>query len=257
MVAALRAEWLKQKRSLALALVILCGLFVPAITLLLRLHRPERLPALYRSARFWESLWHQAWQPMAVMLLPLGVALLVTLLVQIEYRHNTWKQVHAAPLPPALVFLAKLLVTLALVAAILVAFDLALGVVALVPRALHNYIPAPPAAPPWRWLLARNVAAYLTVLPVVALQFLLGLRYRNFMVPLGVGVALWLAAVLGLSSEYCWLLPYGYGGLEHLASSGTGHVRHLPADLRLLALVAFALGTGLAFALYVTQKERG
>lgn len=253
----LRAEWLKQKRSLALGLVLLGGLFVPGITLLIRLHRPENLPALYRSPKFWEGLWNQAWQPMAILLLPLAVILMTTLLVQIEYRNNAWKQVHAAPPPFSVIFAAKLTICLALLAALLLTFSLATWTAAALPPLLFDHVPPPRTPPPWRWLLARSVAGYVTMLPIVALQFLLGLRFRNFMVPLGAGVALWLASVLGTSWEFNWLLPYGYGGLDYLRTTSPGVGRHWPADIRIVALTAFALFTAAAYALYATRKDRG
>lgn len=254
---ALRAEWLKQKHTLALALVGLGALFVPAVTFIIRLHRPERLPALYRSPRFWESLWKQEWQPMAILLLPLGVVLITTLLVQIEYRNNTWKQVHASPQPLGVIFVAKLAVAMALLAGLFVTFDLATWLVGVVPPHLHDYIPAGHRPLPWRWLLERNVVGYVAVLPIVAMQFLLGLRFRNFMVPLGAGVALWLTAVLGTSWHYAWLLPYGYGALDYLQTASKVGGPKLPADISVIALVAFALFTGSAYTLYATQRRRG
>ena len=55
----------------------------------------------------WQKLFNQSWQNMAAFLLPMGVILASSLITQIEYKNNTWKQLHATPQTYTNIFIAK------------------------------------------------------------------------------------------------------------------------------------------------------
>src|SRR5215207_9933187 len=137
-VASVRSEWLKTRRSLTTWVVVGAASFVPAIVLMIRLTRPAGLPALYRSPDFWTRLWISMWESMALMVLPLTIIVLVSLVTQIEYRNNTWKQLHASPQPLGRIFFAKLLVIFALVVELFVCFNVAVYLLAMLPAWLRS-----------------------------------------------------------------------------------------------------------------------
>src|SRR5437762_2222425 len=107
-----QSEWLKKKRSLASWLVLVGALFTPSIILMSRLKNHAALPKLYLVDDFWQKLWNQSWESMEVFLLPIGITLATGLIAQIEYKNNTWKQLHTTPQSYTTIFLAKLLVIL-------------------------------------------------------------------------------------------------------------------------------------------------
>jgi lantibiotic transport system permease protein len=157
-LAGVRSEWLKQRRSLGAWLVLGGGLFIPGIITAVRLLRPAGLPQLYRAPGFWERLWTQSWESMAVMILPLVVMLAASLIVQIEYRNNTWKQVHATPQPLATIFLAKLVMILKLVVQLLFWFNAGIYLAGIVPASSS----APSTCPPARYRSATFSGAIST-----------------------------------------------------------------------------------------------
>src|SRR5918993_775408 len=107
-----QSEWLKKKRSLASWLVIVGAFFTPSIILMSRIKNAGKLSAVYVSNDFWQKLWHQTWESMAAFLLPIGIILAVSLITQIEYKNNTWKQLHATPQRFLTIFSAKFVVIL-------------------------------------------------------------------------------------------------------------------------------------------------
>jgi hypothetical protein len=107
-----QSEWLKKKRSLASWLVIVGAFFTPSIILMSRIKNADQLSALYVSDDFWQKLWNQTWESMAVFLLPIGIILAAGLITQIEYKNNTWKQLHTTPQRFTTIFFAKFLVIL-------------------------------------------------------------------------------------------------------------------------------------------------
>jgi lantibiotic transport system permease protein len=106
----LQSEWIKTRRSTASWLVIIGGFFIPLIVIAIRLIKSSRLPAIYKAADFWERTFVQNWQVMAFFLLPMGVILATSLITQLEYKNNTWKQLHATPQLFSIIFFAKLTV---------------------------------------------------------------------------------------------------------------------------------------------------
>jgi hypothetical protein len=104
-----QCEWLKTKRSLALWIIIIGGFFTPAIVTVVRIIQYKALPQIYSSSDFWRLLWQNSWESMAIFLLPLGVILTTSLITQIEYKNNTWKQLHTLPLSLTTLFFQSFL----------------------------------------------------------------------------------------------------------------------------------------------------
>jgi hypothetical protein len=257
LVRSIQSEWLKTRRSLVLALVAASGFFVPVIVFLIRIRRPANLPALYRAPGFWEALWTQVWESMAIMILPIFIVLAVSLVTQIEYRNNAWKQLHASPQPLTTIFFAKLTVILAIVVQLLVVLNIGIYLTAVVPALIFRGVSLPASPIPYRLFLVRDLRFFVDSLPIVAAQYLLALRCRNFMVPLGMGMAGWVLSVGSLSSAYNYLVPYSYTAIDYLMESSARFKSHPPADVRLMALVCFAVFTMAGLALYVTKRDRG
>jgi ABC-type Na+ transport system ATPase subunit NatA len=89
------------------------GGMVEVRELLLRLNRERGVTILLSSHLLWE-----------IQKLPMGVVLVTSLIVQLEYRSNAWKQLAAAPVSYPAVYLAKLGVILVLLLEFFVLFNL-------------------------------------------------------------------------------------------------------------------------------------
>jgi hypothetical protein len=252
----LRAEWLKQRRSLAGWLILAGGLFTPLIIFAVRLRQNRGLPAFYASSGFWEKHWTQSWESITIMILPMMGILITALVAQIEWRNNTWKQVHASPLRPAAVFFAKLAVILAMLLQLFVVLNAGVYLSAVVPALLLGH--AQPAHPvPAGLFLARSLRFFVDCLPVVALQYALSLHFRNFMVPVGAGIGVWILTIGMFNTRVSWLIPFSYPGLDYMMDAGYRTGAGLPAGIQAMALGTFALFTLAGYAVYAGKKDRG
>jgi hypothetical protein len=205
----LRAEVLKTKRTASFYFTLIGAAPIPLIFLLnvftgggdLQAVRYDPLNAIFELGA----------ERSGLVFLPVFVILVCTLLPQIEYRNNTWKQVFAAPQTKGNVFLSKflninLLVVLFLFAN-LVFMSVAVVVTHFVDPAL-NLLHQPFDAPR---LLVRTVNTYVTILGVCAFQFWLGLRFRNFIIPTAVGLGLWFTGMMmtfEFKSDLVTVFPY-------------------------------------------------
>jgi lantibiotic transport system permease protein len=213
----LRSEILKTKRTAAFYFALIGAAIVPCIFLLniltdgLEATRKDPLNAIFKLSA----------EMNALAFFPLFVVLVCTLLPQIEYRNNTWKQVLTSPKTKAAVFLAKYLTVHLLVILFLVAAHLFMFIaiaaahfidpsLQLLDQPLNRYR-----------VLANAVNLYLTLLAVCTLQFWIGLRFRNFIVPTAVGLALWLTGTLlvfQFNSDLANYFPYSF----HVFNVSTG-----------------------------------
>ena len=146
-------------------------------------------------------------------LFPLFVILICTLLPQIEYRNNTWKQVFASPQTKVNVFLAKfmnvqLLMLVFLIATHVFMFLTIVGINFIKPTLNLFEHPLNVST-----VLVNAANAYILLLAVSAIQFWMGLRSRNFIVPIGIGFALWLAGTImavQYKSNLVFYFPYSF-----------------------------------------------
>jgi len=251
------SERIKLRRSLLGWLILCGGSFVPAIMLAVRIRRQQQLPSWHRQGIFWERHWVESWESLSIMILPLMVVLLTTLILQVEYRNNTWKQVHASPQTWGTIFSAKLAVVLLSLFQLFVVINLGLYLAGAFPSLLFSAEGTPSSPVPWMRLLARDSIYFIECLPIVGIQFMLALRFRNFLVPVGIGVAGWILSLVLINTNYNFLLPYNYTGIDYLISTGHRSGQNLPATLGKLACGTFAALTWVSYAFYSRQADKG
>jgi hypothetical protein len=252
-----QSEWLKTKRSLAFWMVVIGGFFTPSIVIVARLFHYDKLQQIYAADNFWNLLWKNSWESMALFFLPLGAILSTSLITQIEYKNNTWKQLHTLPLTYTTIFFSKLAVILVLMLEFFVLFDLGIYLSALVPYLLVSGTPYPAQPLPYMFFLRENGLYFLDCLPIVALQYLISLKFKNFLVPVGLGFVFWIAALGALSWKYGYIIPYTYGMFNYLKDVTETRAIVPEANIHLLAIGYFVVITAASYFLYLAKKEKG
>jgi lantibiotic transport system permease protein len=249
-----QSEWLKKRRSLSSSLVIIGAFFTPTIVLIARLVRHGRLYSESTSADFWESLWSSSWESMAIFLLPLGIILATSLVTQIEFKNNTWKQLHTAPQTLTSIFFAKLAVITVMLVQFLLLFNLGIYLSGVIPCLLTRGVPYPKESVPYLFFLNENLRYFADCLPILALEFLVSLQFSNFLVPVGGGVVLWILSLSVLNWHYGYLFPYAYCGLHYLKSLGK-YTQN--THIHSMAIGYFILFTAASYILYVAKRQKG
>jgi len=152
----------------------------------------------------------------AVALFPLFIVLICTLLPQIEYRNNTWKQVLTSPQTKANVFLAKFLNLHLLMLIFLIATHLFMFLTIVAINFINPNLDLFKHPFNESIVIVNAANAYILLLAVCAIQFWIGLRFRNFIVPIGIGFALWLTGtIMGVQhkSNLVDYFPYSFHAL--------------------------------------------
>jgi len=208
---ALRSELLKTSRTASFYLALIGAAFGPTLYLFNVLLDEDELDAIGKDPL--NALFNILSEMNGVALFPLFIILICTLLPQIEYKNNTWKQVFSSPQAKVNVFFAKFMNVQLLMLVFLVATHLFmfLAIVAI------NFIKPDLGIfkhPFDESIVIANAAnAYFMLLGVCAIQFWMGLHFRNFIVPIGIGLALWLIGTIiaiQIDSSLVNYFPYSF-----------------------------------------------
>jgi hypothetical protein len=250
---ALRSEMLKTRRTAALYLTGVVAAMLPLIYLF-DFATDDSDAAPYKADP-WQLFFLEGWKGINFVILTLFVILICTLLAQLEFRNNTWKQVLASPVPTGHVFLSKFLSVQLLIVLFLVVFNTLMIASATSLHFLSTQLPFLDHHFDIRNWLLMNGNTYLAVLPISVLQFWLSLRFRNFIVPIGIGLGLWLAAIMAVFEFHAsslHLFPYTYPVL-HMVPKFKDQMPLVQAS----AVVYTALFLLLAFADFNGRKKVG
>jgi len=249
-----QSEWLKKKRSAAVWLVMIGGFFIPAIMLIARFNDFNNLATHNGSPQVWEMLYKKCWQFMGLFLLPMGVIMATSLITQIEFRNNTWKQVHATPQKLTNIFFSKLLVILTMMMQFFILFNLGIYLTGIIPALLFKKIPFPNQSITLMFLIKQNLPYFISCLPVIGFQYLIGLQFKNFLVSIGAGLGLLVAALIAIPWKFGYIIPYVYSAYTFLASNG---VSNPLANIQVWAIGYFILFIVVGYILYINRREKG
>lgn len=91
--------------------------------------------------------------------------------------------------------------------------------------------------------MVRRLVESLDCLPIVALQYTISLRSRNFLTPVGFGFMLWIGTLAALSWRWNFLIPYSYTMIEYLKETNSSKVASPAVDIHTMAIGYFLLFT--------------
>jgi hypothetical protein len=248
-----QSEWLKKRHSAASWLTVIGGFFIPVIILIARFVDFSTVSALNASSQLWGTLYNRCWQFMAIFLLPMGVILTTSLVTQLEFRNNTWKQLHTTPQRMTVIFFAKLAVILVMMTQFFLLFNFGIFLCGVIPS-LFKGVPYPSAPFPILSFLKGNAGFFVDCLPIIGLQYLVSLQFRNFLIPIGVGIGLFVASMISLLWKYGYFVPYSYSALDITKKSPI----NVPGgSFYIWAVGYFTLFIIIGYILYLTKKEKG
>lgn len=252
----LRTEILKTKRSAAFWVCFLGSGFIPAIFTLMYSLRPKVFVPRFK-VQPWESHFIHGWQAFSAFLLPMFVILVCSMIVQIEYKNNTWKQVFASPQSVGNIFFSKYSTILLMILFLFVMFNIFMFGGAILANLIHKEYSFLSNSMQFDLLLKMNIKTFVSLLGIISFQYWLSLRIKNFIVPIAIGLALLITAMIIQQWEHIYKVPYAYPFLTFISISGGGLKGKLFQNHELNSIGYFATFSLLAFLDMRYRKERG
>lgn len=243
----LQSEWIKTKRSAASWLCIIGGFFIPLIYFIGFLKDKSSI----NDYKFdiWQTLFIQSWKDMAAFLLPMGVILASSLITQIEYKNNTWKQLHATPQTYTNIFIAKFSVIILMTIKFFIFFNIGVILSGLIPCILFdNHLPKENL--PTMYFIKWNIKYFITCLPIIAIQYLISLKFKNFLVPVGIGLLGLVGSLIGLSWKYIFISPFSYCTMTVMQTKRD-------FNIYFFSCIYFIVIMLISYYLYISKKEKG
>lgn len=247
----IRAEIIKTKRSASFWLSILGAAVIPIIFLLAYTIEPAQ-----GYSNTWDKHFLQGWQVFNAFLLPMFIILICSLIPQIEYKNNTWKQVFASPQSIGTIFFSKFLTILIMVLFLFLAFNILLILSAIIPNFFFSKFTFLSKPIDWAQVFRLNVKTFISLLAIISFQYWLSLRFRNFIVPIGIGLGLLVTALIlyQFQWKHIYKVPYAF---PVLTMEGITETKFKLQNHELNAIGYFIFFTLLAFLDMRFRKERG
>lgn len=206
----LRSEILKTKRTASLYLMLVASAVIPLIFVLDAIS--DGISPENRSTIF-NKIFSEGFKMVGFTILPMFIILITTFLPQIEYKNNAWKQVFTSPQTKATIFLSKFINVQLLVIAFMLASFILMLLAACILHFVHPSINVLSQPLNMRDIFVSMINCYVTILALCTLQFWFGLRFRNFIVPIAIGISMWVIGsmiVLEYKSSLGAYFPYSF-----------------------------------------------
>ena len=204
-----RSELKKLKRTSALYVTVFAAFFGPLMSMLDLLL--DGIEPDHRNDIFNDLLINK-FQMTGLVAFPIFLVLICTLLPQTEYRNNTWKQVLTSPQPKGYVFLAKFINVLLLIVIFLLFNLLFVFADAVLLHFLQPSLHVLSQPINGKAILLSRVNSFVALLAICSIQFWMGMKFKNFIVPLAAGIALWfMGTILVMQNlEMAAWFPYSF-----------------------------------------------
>jgi hypothetical protein len=217
-----QAELLKTKRTASFWLTILCAAFIPVILFIALFTDGDADKNLAKEP--WALFMNMGWQILTVFLLPAFIILVSTLVTQIEIKNNTWKQVFASPQSFANIYFSKFVAIHLMILFCYVLFNVLMISSAVIGNLFNEKYNFLEKNIDWERLVQLNTRTYVSILGISAIQYWLSLRFKNFIGPVVIGLALLVGSIIAMNFQWPHIhkYPYAFPSLSFDAIQKTG-----------------------------------
>lgn len=247
----LRGELMKIKGSALLWLSVIGTLLIPVAFIIRDISMGFHLNVLEVGQNPWMIQYTRVAEPFISFVLPMGIILICSLIAQVEYKNNNWKQVHTTPQKYTTIFFAKYTVLFFLACLVFTLLMIGVLLLGIVPTLILDG-GLPESGFPIGDILTEFVKCFMITLPIIGLQYLVSLRFQNFLISIGVGLAFFVGTVLIISTSLSLLSPFSYVFLY--VNEGMPDLGH---EIYMYALLFFGVLTAVNYTLYITKKHKG
>ncbi|MBL4703329.1 MAG: ABC transporter permease [Flavobacteriales bacterium] len=199
----------------------------------------------------WKPLFANVLRPFTGFLLPIGSILICSLITQVEYKNNNWKQVHTTPQSYTTIFLAKYSTLLLLTLMIFFFVNIGALLLGVIPSLILDGS-LPNDMIPFDFFFKETMKCFIACLPIIGLQFLISLRFKNFMVAVGVGLTIYIGTIMALKMDMSYLSPYSYVLLYFDNKMSSTNMNYYA-----MAISYFSGLSIINYVLYLKKKNKG
>ncbi|WP_024769246.1 ABC transporter permease [Aquimarina macrocephali] len=205
----LKNEIIKLKHTFALWLTAICALLIPLLFFIVYTIKWEGLIP-EEGVNPWNQYANEQIMNSLPALVPLFIVLITSLIIQIEHKATAIKHLFALPIPKSSVYFGKLSIVIATVFA---TYAMYYGLILLNGNLLGGIRPQlnfSEFSPEYIFHTKILFRSFISVLGILAIQFWLSFRFKNFIIPLGIGMVLVIIGLIAARAPEAIYFPYSY-----------------------------------------------
>ncbi|MBU5483772.1 ABC transporter permease [Clostridium sp. MSJ-11] len=205
---AIEVELIKLRHSKLLWTITLVPIFFVSIGFINFLRYEDIFTS--KGQNVWQQLYTQSAIFYGMILLPVFVTVVMAILAKIENAQNGWKKICALPVKRMHMYVSKLIIGSGFILLNLLVFMFTVIVGGFFITG-NTYIPPN--------IIYAPLLTFISLIPVMVIQFFLSIRFSNIGIPLGVGVAFSIPSLLISNTKFWVLFPWTYPGRALLNGS--------------------------------------
>lgn len=206
-------ELIKLKRTFAFWLTIISALIIPLLFFIVYMVKHEKLIP-DAGVNPWDRYLVDQVRNSIPFLVPMFIVLITSLIIQVEHKSSGIKHLFALPIPKWGVYFSKLSIVLFSIIITYVYFFLAILLFGTLLGVFHPDLGFLDFQPDYLKYIKMLGLSFVASLGIVGIQFWLSFRFKNFIVPLGIGMTLVIVGLIASRAPEAIYFPYAYNVLN-------------------------------------------
>ncbi len=202
-------ETLKLKRTFAFWLTMISACLIPILFFVVYLVKWEKLIP-EAGVNPWDQFANEQIRSTLAALVPLFIVLITSLIIQIEHKALAVKQLFTTPIPKWSSYFGKLSIIMALVFFTYAFYYLLILINGNLLGILRPSLKFSEFSPDYLYHAKVLFRSFASVLGILAIQFWLSFRFKNFIIPLGIGMVLVVVGLIAAQAREAIYFPYSY-----------------------------------------------
>lgn len=205
----IKNEFIKLKRTFAFWLTIISALIVPLLFFIVYWAKPDKLIPAAGENPWGEFMFNQI-QNSIPFLAPMFIVLITSLIIQVEHKSNGIKHLFSLPIPKWSVYFGKLSIVLISIIATYIYFFVAILIFGYLLGIINSDLGFLNYQPEYFKYIKMISLSFISSLGIVGLQFWMSFRFKNFIVPLGIGMTMIIMGLIVSRAAEAIYFPYSY-----------------------------------------------
>jgi hypothetical protein len=211
--ASTKSEFIKLKSTAAFWLTIVTAILFPILFFSAYALFPEKV-APAQGVNPWGLFVGSQFQSFIPFFIPMFIVLITSLIMQIEHKSLGLKYVFAQPIPKWSVYFGKLTIVILAIMTVFILNYAAILLSGFLLGLIHSDLAFLNFQPEYLTNLKLLCSSFIACLAIIAIQFWLSFRFKNFVFPLGVGMFLAILGVMLTQIPEAVYFPYSFCALS-------------------------------------------
>tara|TARA_R110001606_G_C15352313_1_gene647667 strand:- start:126 stop:908 length:783 start_codon:yes stop_codon:yes gene_type:complete len=209
----LKNELIKLKRTFAFWLTIISAIIFPILFFIAYLLKHENL-APAAGINPWEKFMTTQIENSIPFFIPMFVVLITSLIMQVEHKSLGIKHLFALPIPKWSIYFGKLTIVIFAIITTYIYYYVAILLTGALLGAIHSDLAFLDFQPEHLKFLKVLATSFIATLGIIGIQFWLSFRFKNFIIPLGIGMFLAVIGIILSQATQSIYFPYSFSVLS-------------------------------------------